>query len=285
MGGVMLVDANNVAIRSVMAPKQDMSVGEVDTGSLVLFVNTLSRYTRMFRPDCGLVCWDSGRSSYRVKIFPPYKANRSQKVTDQAVQPIALMQTFLKLCRFPQLQLPGYEGDDLIAASWRACRGRERILILSSDKDMLQLVEDGTEQLKLVSNGTKPDRWDRTRFIKEMGYKPEYQAWVLALTGDTSDGIPGLAKVGPKTATKMLNKYDWDMSALVKSLSAEDQEKVLTNVALTDLALVPLELPPPPHIEPVGPGHPEWPRLAEFCDRWELTNIKHKLEDRTLWFN
>jgi DNA polymerase-1 len=280
---VLLVDANNLALRAILAPRQDMSVGEVDTGPLVLFINTLSRFVRLERPDCGLVCWDSGKSAYRMRLFPNYKANRTQKLSDQAVRPIALIQTFLKVAGFPQLQLPGYEGDDLIAASWRACRGRERILILSSDKDMLQLVEDGTEQIKFLSNAVKPDKWDRKRFIKEMGYKPEYQAWVLSLTGDTSDNIPGLKKVGPKTAVKMLTKYDWDMSALIDSLSPDDRIRVLLNIALIDLTYVPLELPAPPGLNLVGPTSKEWPVLSNFCDRWELTQIKRKLEDGTLW--
>lgn len=281
----LLIDANNVAIRSFLAPHQDMSVGSVETGSLVLFVNTISRYVRIQRPDTGLMCWDSGKSAYRTRLFPDYKANRKQKSSDLAQQPIALMQKFCKLAGLPQLQLPGYEGDDLIGASWRACRGRERIFILSSDKDMLQLVEDGTEQIKLVSNGTKPDVWDRIRFIKDMGYRPEYQAWVLALTGDASDGIPGLKGVGPKTAVKMLTSHNWDMVSLVESLTESEQDRVLTNVALIDLSYVPLDLPAPPSLNFVTPESEEWPKLIEFCDQWQLNQIKKKLEDQTLWSN
>lgn len=281
----LLADGNNIAIRSFMAPHQEMSAGDTDTGALVLFVNTLSRYVRLYRPDTGLVCWDSGKSSYRTKLFPAYKANRTQKISDQAQHPIAFIQKFLKLAGFPQLQLPGYEGDDLIGASWRACRGRERIYILSSDKDMLQLLEDGTEQIKLVRNGSKPDVWNRARFIKEHGFKPEYQAWVLALMGDASDGIPGLKKVGPKTAVKMLNSFNWDMADLIESLPNEDQETVLTNLAIIDLSYVPLDLDQPPEISLVKPGDPQWDDLAMFCDQLQLTQIKAKLEEQKLWSN
>jgi len=279
----LLADANNIAVRSVLAPNHDMSVGSIETGALVLFLNTLSRYVRIQRPDRALVCWDSGRSSFRTRMFPQYKANRKQKATDLAAQPIALMQTFLKLAGVPQLQLPGYEGDDLIAASWRACRGRERIFILSSDKDMLQLIEDGTEQIKLVTNSSRPDVWSRTRFIKELGFKPEYQAYVLALTGDSSDGIPGLSKVGPKTAVKMLAAANWDMGRLVDSLPQDQQDIVLRNIALIDLSCVPLDLPAPPLFKPVTPDHEDWPALEAFCDRWELQQIKTKLLANKLW--
>lgn len=279
----ILIDANNVAVRSSLAPHGDMSVGSVETGALVLFINTISRYIRIYRPDHGLVCWDSGCSIYRQRIFPAYKANRKQKTFDQAQLPIALMQKFLKLAGFPQLQLPGYEGDDLIAASWRACRGRERIFVLSSDKDMLQLLEDGTEQIKLTAGHARPDIWDRTRFIKSEGFKPEYQAYVLALTGDSSDGIPGLTKVGPKTAVKMLNAADWNMEKLINSLPKDQQERVLINLALIDLSCVPLELLPPPPINFVGPEDEGWLALEEFCETWQLTQILQKLADGKLW--
>ncbi len=281
----LLVDANNLAVRSVMAHNAHMNVGDVDTGPLVLFVNTLSRYVRMERPDCGLICWDSGKSAYRTRLYPNYKANRSQKVSDLAQQPIALIQIFLRLAGVPQLQLPGYEGDDLVYASWRACRARERIKILSSDKDLAQMIDDHTDQIRLVPNGQPPDVWTRTRFIKEKGYKPEYQAWVLALAGDASDGIPGLNKVGPKTALKMLRQHDWDMSALVESLPEHDQQKVLTNVALIDLEYVPLELSAPPEIEFVTPESEGWDKLAQFLDKWQLNQIKDRLENNRLWSN
>jgi DNA polymerase-1 len=279
----LLIDGNNLAIRSYLAPKNDMSVEGIDTGTLVLFAATLSRYVRLERPTHGLVAWDSGASAYRTRLFPAYKANRKQKATDQSQAPFAVIYKFLKLAGFPQLQLPGYEGDDIIGASWRACRGREQIRILSSDKDMLQLVEDGTEQLKLINNGAKPDRWDRTRFIRDMGYKPEHQAWILALTGDSSDGIPGLTKVGPKTAIKMLDKVDWNIVDLVESLNQEDQERVLLNLALVDLSYVPLELRAPPALNLVSKGDTGFDELIDYCDRFKLERIKRQLEDDSLW--
>lgn len=280
---VLLVDGNNLAIRAALAPGQEMDSDGFSTGPLVIFVNSLSRFVRMDKPTNALVAWDSGASAYRTRLFPAYKANRKQKHSDLAQQPIALIQTFLKLAGFPQLQLPGYEGDDIIGASWRACRGRERITILSSDKDMLQLIEENTEQIKLVKSGAMPDRWNRDRFIREMGFKPEYQAYVLALMGDTSDGIPGLPKVGPKTAIKMLTAVDWNMDKLVESLTPEQQDLVLLNLALVDLSCVPLTLTAPPELDLVTPKDMRWPALEKFLDRFELNRIKEKLVSGQLW--
>jgi DNA polymerase-1 len=248
-----------------------------------LFVNTLARYIKIERPDRALVAWDSGYSAYRTFTFPEYKANRKQKYTDDIAEVFTLLHEFLYLAGFPQLQLPGYEGDDLIHAAWRACRGRRQIRIISSDKDFFQLLGNGTEQIRLTSNHEKPDRWDRNRVITELGYKPEHVVSIMALMGDKSDGIPGLPRVGPKTAIKMLRECDWDLDRLLNQLPAEQQERVLVNLALVDLSLVPLELDEPPELNLVTPKHRAWPQLRTFCEKYELNQIKTKLETNTLW--
>lgn len=280
---VLLLDGNNLAIRSHLAPKGEMSAAGMETGTLVLFVNTLARYVKIERPTSALVAWDSGYSAYRTHIFPEYKANRKQKFTDDINVPFQLLHQFLYLAGFPQLQLPGYEGDDILYAAWRACRGRRQIRIVSSDKDLFQMIGNGTEQIRLTSNHEKPDRWDRTRLITELGYKPEHAVSVMALMGDKSDGIPGLPRVGPKTAIKMLRECEWDLDRLIDKLPADQQERVLINLALVDLSVVPLELDEPPVLNLVTPDHPAWPKLMQFCDTYELNQIKARLESNTLW--
>lgn len=270
-------------MRAFLAPKGDMSAHEIETGTLVLFVNTLSRYVRIEHPTSAVVCWDGGASAYRKRIFPQYKGDRKQKYSDDVTPPFDLIQQFLRLTGFPQLQLPGYEGDDLIAAYWRACRGRTRISILSGDKDMLQLVEQGTEQLKPVPNGDMPDRWNRTRIITDLGYKPEDIPSVMALMGDKVDCIPGLPRVGPKTAIKMLKETDWDLGRLVDTLSLQEKHIVLRNAALVDLSCVPLELEEPPELNLVTPDDHRITALEEFLDYYELKSIKTKILDGRLW--
>lgn len=279
----LILDGNNLAIRSFLAPKGDMSANGMDTGTLVLFVNTLARYVKIERPDRALVAWDSGYSAYRTYLFPEYKANRKQKYSDDINVPFQLLHEFLYLAGFPQLQLPGYEGDDIMYAAWRACRGRRQVRLISSDKDLFQMIGNGTEQIRLTSNHEKPDRWDRNRVITELGYKPEQAVSVMALMGDKSDGIPGLPRVGPKTAVKMLREFDWDLNRLIDKLPIEQQERVLINIALIDLSLVPLELDEPPELCFVGPKHSNWGKLMEFCEAYELNQIKTKLQTNTLW--
>lgn len=280
---LLLVDSNNLLLRSHLSPHGDMSVDNVDTGTLVVFVNMLARYMKTERPDRVLCAWDGGASAYRLKLFPEYKKSRKQKHSDESTPPFDLVQRFLRLAGFPQLQLPGYEGDDVIAAIWRAARHKHEIVVLSSDKDMMQLIEAGTCQIKLGSRDARPDKWDRTRVITDLGYRPENIVSIMALMGDKVDDIPGLEKVGPKTAVKMLKAHDWSLSKLLTTLPESDQNRVLLNLALVDLSTVPLELEIPQPIHLTTPKDPKWDALAAFCDQYELKSIKMRLEAGTLW--
>jgi DNA polymerase-1 len=284
MSGLLLADANNLVMRAFLAPHGDMSSGDVETGTLVIFVNILARHMRTERVDRAVACFDGGASAYRMKIFPEYKGDRKQKYTDQPLPPFDIIQKFLRLAGFPQLWLPGYEGDDLIAAYWRACRGHQRIFIVSGDKDMMQLIEDGTEQLKPTSGQDRPDRWTRNRVITDLGYKPESIVSIMSLMGDKIDCIPGLPRVGPKTAVKMLKAHDWDLGRLLNTMPTDQQEIVLRNAALVDLSLVPLELDVPPILDLVTPDDTaRWPQLEAFLDQYELKSIKSRLISGTLW--
>ncbi len=134
-----------------------------------------------------------------------------------------------------------------------------------------------------MANADRPDRWTRTRIITEMGYKPELIPSVMALTGDKVDCIPGLPRVGPKTAVKMLKEHNWDLGRLVDSLPKEQQAIVLRNAALVDLSCVPLELEVPPELQLVTPDDPRWEKLEAFLDYYELKSIKTKLLAGNLW--
>lgn len=280
----VLVDGNNLLIRSFLAPKGDMAVDEIETGTLVLFVNSLARHVRNERPDCMLVAWDGGHSAYRKHLFEGYKASRTEKISDEPTAPFALVQEFLRLAGIPQLKLPGYEGDDLIAATWKATRRKDRIVILSNDKDMLQLIEEGTEQIRFGKASDPVDRWNHARVIAEIGCRPKQIPAMMSLTGDKIDSIPGLPRVGPKTALKMLNQSDWRLDRVLPTLTREQRQQVLINYSLVDLSEVPLELPPPPHLDLVMPGHAKWPELLAFCEKYQLNQILNRLNKKTLWF-
>lgn len=295
----MILDGNNLGMRSFHAANGSMSSGGMETGALHLFVQSLSMHVRAERPDRLFVAWDGGYV-VRQQLYPDYKAGRRAAAAALATgDPGAvatsaephhrlfwMIRQFLKLANIGQALLPGTEADDLIAAAWRLYHHTERVLILSSDKDMLQLLDENTEQIRFSSASAPTDRWNRTRVITELGYKPEQIPLMMALTGDTSDGVPGMRGIGPKKAFKMLSAAGWDLDRAMEPYP-EHYSIVKTSQALVDLLDGPVRVTSPP-VQPLAPttraSDPErWGQLLDFCDAYELATIRKRLVDGELW--
>lgn len=282
---VMLVDANNLAMRSFHAAKGAMTAAGESTGALVLFVNSLAMHVRDERPDRLVLCWDGiGGSWMRAKLYPQYKANRKR-----AAQPkpelhhdtFSMIIEFCDAAGIAQWRRVGYEADDLIAnATWD--NPDEKVIILSSDKDLLQLLTPNVVQIRFSSHGAPTDRWDRQRVIDEMHCTPEQIPLLMALTGDASDGIPGMHRVGPKKALKMLQDADWDLGRAMEP-HPDSREIVRISAALVDLSQVKIELPPVPVTNFTGPDSPRWQELLNLCSYYRLAVIHHRLLANGLW--
>ena len=265
-----------------------MAVDGEATGPLVIFVNSLAKFVGEERPTRFVACWDSGGSRYREAVFPPYKLARRQAAMGSTAHAasFALIKEFLALSGIGQWGRDGVEADDLIAAAHRDTEGRK--VILSSDKDLLQLLDGETELIRFTG-AVKADRWDSSRVQYEYGCEPARLGQVFALSGDMVDGIPGLPGIGPKRAVKMLGAHEWDWDALMARLSAEQHRAAELYRSLVDLTYL---HEPVPSVPPWSP-YPRYsveginpvlhPPLLEFCERYKLTNIQHRIETRTLW--
>jgi DNA polymerase-1 len=293
----LLVDYINlamVAIHAMNRPGQSiLSADGVNTGALLVFVNSLSRYVREEAPEKVAVLWDGGRSSYRLAIDPNYKAHRVEmsEADDEGKQTtFGLAKEFLSLAGFHHVERPGVEADDLIAYYWRHHRPfADKLVILSSDKDFLQLlVDDECEQVRLSSAGTATDRWTATRVREEMGCEPDALRYAMALAGDTSDNVPGVPRFGMKTAIKALKKWGGDLDSVVRydPRVVEHVERVWTNLSLVDLIGTPnsrLALPPIPTFAPTGLSSTMFPELLSFLSQYQMKSVTSRLYDGTLW--
>jgi DNA polymerase-1 len=288
---LMILDGNNLGMRSFHAAKGSMSSKGEETGALHLFVTALAKYVRDERPDRLLVVWDSpGGSLVRQQIYSGYKASRraAQAASGQeaeAHRPLfRLIKQFLHLAGVEQWQVRGFEADDLIAGVWRVHRHTEKIVILSSDKDMLQLLDENTEQVRFSSYSAPTDRWTRTRVITDMGCRPEQIPLMMALTGDSSDGVPGMRGIGPKKALKMLDAANWDLDKAMAPYP-EHYSIVKTSQALVDLAYpaTMIECPEVPDMDLTDSQDDLWVQLLGFCQYYELSVIEELLTAQGLW--
>lgn len=288
----LVVDGNNLLVRSVFAARANRanltSDDGVPTAALLIFTNMLSKYVRQVGPDNMVVCWDGGKSTHRVAIFDGYKAARADKPeVEEADKPFGQAKEFLTLAGIHHVEQPGVEADDLIAAYWRGKASSERMVILSGDKDFLQLLDGWTEQIR--PGGGVDERWTTNRARSELQCKPEHLALVMALTGDTSDNVPGVPGFGHKTACKVLAKHDWSLDSLLDCTAHPkllgQRAAVERNLALVDLRtpLPGVHVPPVPRFTPTVNTSVAYHPLEQFLRRYQLASVLSRLAVGTLW--
>lgn len=294
---VVLLDANNLAMRSFHAAKHSMTSADgTETGSLQLFIGSLSRYLFELRPTKFVACWDGGGQTFRHRLYPAYKEARraGQPVSTITVSgeisgpllAFAMIHAFLDLVGIAQWSQPGVEADDLIAAAWRRHHDIDQVVIMSSDKDLLQLLDANTSQLRFSSANAVTDLWTHERVIADFGYTPEQIPLMMALTGDAIDGVPGAKGIGPKKALKLLQAHEWDLDEAARERAdclMIHLSRDLVDLLTEDHCVV----PDVPDYEPLTVHSPNaverLEAVAYFCAQYQLVTIWDRLVAGHLW--
>lgn len=290
MRPTLLIDGNNLLVRAVEATRRAaMNAADgTDTSALVAFTKTLARHLREEQPFRAVVLWDAGYAR-RLALYPDYKATRPQVTDPYRSHSRALAYEFLTLARIPQQRVEGEEADDLIAAHWRTATAP--VVVLSSDKDLLQLVGETPtgqtcEQIRLSSWDTPTDRWDAARVAEHFGCTPAQLPLAMALAGDSSDNIPGVSRIGMKTAVKHLSAAGWDLTAVEHPgiVAAREDGSVAVYRQLVDLRETTLAVPPIPPLSLTTPGpDQDWRALAGFLARYQLKDLERRMIAGDLW--
>ncbi len=201
----------------------------LSTEAIFIFHNMLRKLTTSFKPDYIAAIFESSEPTFRSESFAAYKANRTEMPQDLGEQ-IPYIRRTLEAMHIPILEFPGYEADDVIGAI--ACRQPSKpleVVIVSSDKDMLQLVNDRVFML----NPMKDDEWyDAAKVEQFMGVKPSQVADLLALKGDSIDNIPGAPGIGDKGARDLIARFGSVEAALERAAEVERKmyrESLLAN--------------------------------------------------------
>ena len=203
MPTLVLVDGSSYLYRAFHAlPDLRTSQGE-PTGALRGVLAMLRRMVEDGKPDYFAVVFDAPGKTFRDDWYPEYKAHRPP-MPDDLVRQLAPLQELVRANGWPLLVVDGVEADDVIGTLAKAAQ-REGIdtLISTSDKDLAQLVEPGVTCVNTMSNETL----DPEGVVAKFGVRPDQVLDLLALTGDAVDNVPGVTKVGPKTAAKWLAQY------------------------------------------------------------------------------
>ncbi|MBU3671037.1 MAG: DNA polymerase I [Sinobacteraceae bacterium] len=200
---LVLVDGSSYLYRAFHAlPPFTNAAGE-PTGAVLGVVNMLLKFLREHEPATMVVVFDAPGKTFRDELFAEYKAHRPPMPDDLRAQVDPLLDT-VRALGLPLLRIPGVEADDVIGTlATRAAAAGQQVLISTGDKDMCQLVGP---QITLI-NTMSDSRYDRDGVKTKFDVWPEQIIDYLALVGDSSDNIPGIDKVGPKTAAKWLGQY------------------------------------------------------------------------------
>jgi DNA polymerase-1 len=280
---LVLVDGSSYLYRAFHAlPPLTSTKGE-PTGAVLGVLNMLHKLIKEESPDLMAVVFDAPGRTFRDALFEEYKAQRTPMPDDLRSQLQPLLDSVAAL-GLPLLRIPGVEADDVIGTlAMHAASKDIDVLISTGDKDMAQLVN---ERIALVNTMTG-SRLDRAGVKNKFDVFPEQIVDYLALVGDTSDNIPGVAKVGPKTAAKWLNDYG-TLDKLVENAAAvagkvgESLRASLKDLELSR-KLAKLDLTVQLDIEPESllARPADTARLREIYTRFELRSLLRQLTEET----
>lgn len=286
MSRLLLIDGFNLAYRCFFATPELTRSDGFPTNALHGWVKSLWRLIDQEKPVHTVVFFDLGGSADRLALHPEYKAQRKE-MPEALDKQIPHLKSITRLLGIATIEQFGVESDDLLAsfAVQKAADGFE-ILIVSSDKDFAQIVNDKI-QILLPPPSAQPKlgwrRLDSAAVLDKFGVPPQQIVDYLALIGDTSDNIPGITGVGPKTAVKWLQSYGNVEGVLLAKTQVQPErfrpeletcgERLRLNCKLIQLNLT----LPTPDIEPIGV---DWPALQNMLTEMEMKSTLTEAKKR-----
>ena len=206
---LLILDGNSVINRAFFGVKPLTTREGLYTNAIYGFLNILERMEKEETPDAVCVAFDLHGPTFRHLRYEGYKATR-HGMPDELAQQMPIMKEVLGAMNIPVYECQGWEADDIIGTVGKICGNNDwECVIVTGDRDSLQLVDDHVKVKLVISRPgqTTATLYDREKFVEEYGFEPAKMVDLKALMGDSSDNIPGVAGVGPKTATELLLKF------------------------------------------------------------------------------
>ena len=206
---LMLIDGHSILNRAFYAIPPLTAPDGTPTGAIYGFLNILFKFIDEEKPNKLIVAFDRSEPTFRHEKYKEYKGTRKSMDHDLRVQ-VPLIKDVLKSMNITIAEKPGYEADDIIGTlSKRMSANGEKVVIVSGDKDLLQLLDDNItmKNPKTRAGKTTVDTYTPAELYEEYGVTPEEFVDLKALMGDTSDNIPGAKGIGPKTAMPLIAEY------------------------------------------------------------------------------
>jgi DNA polymerase I len=283
---LFLIDGNSLAYRAFFALPESIATHDGrPTNAIYGLASMFAKLLIDEDPSAVVVCWDAGWSG-RELTYEPYKSERKPRpdlLRDQWPNLMPLAEAF----GFTNLRVDGYEADDVIASLVKRAREQGiKVMVVSGDRDVYQLVEDGVRVMTTSRGVTDTKIYDREGVIERYGVPPELVTDLIGLKGDTSDNIPGVPGIGDKTAAQLLNEYG-DLEGVlanIDKISGAKRKENLTNHAedariskklATAITDIDVEL----DLDQLMAKQMDRSRLREVAREFELRVILQRLEE------
>jgi DNA polymerase-1 len=224
-GRLILIDGSAYIFRAFHAlPPMNRKDG-TPVNAVYGFTNMVMKLISDMAPDSAIVVLDQARTTFRNDIYPDYKANRGDP-PEELIPQFPLIRDATRALNLPMAEMEGFEADDLIAAYAKmGVEGGMDVVIVSSDKDLMQLIRPGVTMLDPMKQKTiGPDQ-----VVERFGVGPDRVIDVQALAGDSTDNVPGVPGIGVKTAAELINAYG-DLDTLLAKAEEIKQPKRRENL-------------------------------------------------------
>lgn len=224
---IYLVDGPALCYRSFYAMNLSTSTG-LPSSAVYGFYQTLKKLILTYQPEYMAICFDVSRKTFRQEKYKEYKIQRPP-LPDNLKTQLPWIKETIEALAIPILEKEGFEADDLIATVTKQAQSQGmRVVIITADKDMYQLLADSQV---IVYNLNKEALFTKDDFIKEYGFEPKYIVDYLALLGDSSDNIPGAEGIGKVGASKLIQEFNTveNMFNNLDKISAKTKEKLVSS--------------------------------------------------------
>ena len=284
MKTLVLIDGSSYLYRAFHALPDLRNRLNEPTGAIYGVLNMLRRLYKEYQPDYSACVFDAKGKTFREDIYPQYKANRPPMPEDLVSQ-IDPLHACIRAMGWPLLIEEGVEADDVIGTLVERALARQiQCVISTGDKDIAQLVRPGIRLVNTMSN----ESLDESGVLQKFGVTPAQIIDFLALVGDSVDNIPGVDKVGPKTAVKWLDRYgtldDLIMHAdEIKGVVGENLRKALSWLQVSrELLTIKCDVPLAVDWQDLVAAPPDTARLVELYEHLEFRSWLRELKQPSI---
>lgn len=289
MKRLVLIDGNNLMFRAYYATAYTGNLMQTKNGlytnAVYGLANMINKIQHDLKPDYLFIAFDKGKKTFRHQKYTEYKSGRAKLPEELAMQ-IPLVKEYIEVLGIKQLECDDFEADDLVGSCADKFKDLvDEVIVISQDKDLLQLVEEKISVASPKSGVSELVYYTIHNFKELMGIEHTQLTDYKGLIGDSSDNLPGVSGVGPKTAQKLLEEYKTleNIFDNVENIKGKIKEKLITDkeVALQTkyLATLVRNIPLNLELEDLVVKKPKYEELRKFYERVEFTSFIKKMNE------